>query len=78
MQEASRVGDLAESIARISIALEDNQAKYQPSMVEFEGKIANHHVSILIDRGDILSYVRPKIVELCHLNSTEFKTAWLV
>eukprot|EP00253_Pinus_taeda_P022539 PITA_22539 len=35
--EASTVGDVARSIARINAALEDRQADYQPTMIEFEG-----------------------------------------
>lgn len=78
IQEASTVGDLARNIPRISATLEYNQAEYHPSMVEFEGKIANHPVSILIAPGESLSYVSPKIVELYHLNFAKFKTPWLV
>jgi len=58
--------------------LEDHQADYQPSMVELEGKISNHHVSILIDPGASLSYVSPRIVYEFHLKSSKFKNPWLV
>eukprot|EP00253_Pinus_taeda_P022952 PITA_22952 len=47
-------------------------------MVEFEGNISNLTVSILIDPGATLSYVSPKIVERCKLQSTKFKNPWLV
>eukprot|EP00253_Pinus_taeda_P025149 PITA_25149 len=36
IHEASTVGDVARSVPRINAALEDCQAEYQPSMVEFE------------------------------------------
>lgn len=72
------VGDVAKNIPKINNALEDHQEDYQPDMVEFEGKIANPTVSILIDPGASLSYVSPKIVETCHLSNMKFKNSWLV
>eukprot|EP00253_Pinus_taeda_P013110 PITA_13110 len=63
IHEASTVGDVARSIPRINAALEDWQAEYQPTMVEFEGKISNLSIAILIDLGATLSYVSPKVVE---------------
>eukprot|EP00253_Pinus_taeda_P028842 PITA_28842 len=78
IQEASTVGEVGRSIPRINAALEDRQAEYQPTMVEFEGNISNLTVSILIDPGATLSYVSPKVVERCKLQSTKFKNPWLV
>eukprot|EP00253_Pinus_taeda_P012641 PITA_12641 len=78
IQEASTVGEVGRSIPRINAALEDRQAEYQPTMVEFEGNISNLTVSILIDPGATLSYVSPKVVERCKLQSTRFKNPWLV
>eukprot|EP00253_Pinus_taeda_P009984 PITA_09984 len=78
IHEASTVGEIGRSIPRINAALEDRQAEYQPTMVEFEGNISNLTVSVLIDPGATLSYVSPKIVECCKLQSTKFKTPWLV
>eukprot|EP00253_Pinus_taeda_P019416 PITA_19416 len=78
IHEASTVGDVARSIPRINAALEDRQAEYQPSMVEFEGKISNLSLAILIDPGATLSYVSPKIVEQCKLQSEKFRNPWLV
>eukprot|EP00253_Pinus_taeda_P007905 PITA_07905 len=63
IHEASTVGDVARSVPRINEALEDRQAEYQPSMVEFEGKISNLSIVVLIDPGATLSYVSPNIVE---------------
>lgn len=76
--EASTVGDVALSIPRINASLEDRQADYQPMMVEFEGKIFDRSVSVLVDLGATLSYVSPKVVEKCNLQSVKFKSPWLV
>jgi len=77
IQEVSIVGHVERSILRINASLEDRQAEYQPTMVELEGKILNHHVSILIDPGVSLSYISPKIVDLCHMERVKFKNPWL-
>eukprot|EP00253_Pinus_taeda_P028923 PITA_28923 len=78
IHEASTVGKVGRSVPRINAALEDRQAEYQPTMVEFEGKISNLTISVLIDLGATLSYVSPKIVERCNLQSVKFKNPWLV
>ena len=78
IHEASTVGDVARSIPRINAALDDRQAEYQSTMVEFEGKISNLSIAVLIDPGATLSYVSPKIVEQCKLPSKRFKNPWLV
>eukprot|EP00253_Pinus_taeda_P015743 PITA_15743 len=78
IHEASTVGEVGHSIPRINAALEDRQVEYQPTMVEFEGNISNLTVSVLIDPGATLSYVSPKVVEHCNLQSTKFKNPWLV
>eukprot|EP00253_Pinus_taeda_P012458 PITA_12458 len=76
--EASTVGEVGRSIPRINAALEDRQAEYQPTMVEFEGKISSLTISVLIDPRATLSYVSPKVVERCNLQSVKFKNPWLV
>eukprot|EP00253_Pinus_taeda_P018204 PITA_18204 len=78
IHEASTVGEVGRSIPRINAALEDRQAEYQPTMVEFEGKISNLTIFVLIDPGATLSYVSPKVVERCNLPSVKFKNPWLV
>eukprot|EP00253_Pinus_taeda_P004481 PITA_04481 len=78
IHEASTVGEVGRSVPRINAALEDRQAEYQPTMVEFEGKISNLTISVLIDPGVTLSYVNPKVVERCNLQSVKFKNPWLV
>eukprot|EP00253_Pinus_taeda_P017026 PITA_17026 len=78
IHEASTVGEVGRSIPIINAALEDRQAEYQPTMVEFEGKISNLTIFVLIDPGATLSYVSPKVVERCNLQSVKFKNPWLV
>eukprot|EP00253_Pinus_taeda_P025982 PITA_25982 len=78
IHEASTVGKVGRSVLRINAALEDRQAEYQPTMVEFEGKISDLTIAVLIDPGATLSYVNPKVVECCNLQSVKFKSPWLV
>eukprot|EP00253_Pinus_taeda_P011976 PITA_11976 len=78
IHEASTVGEVGRSMPRINATLEDRQAEYQPTMVEFEGNISNLTVSVLIDPGATSRYVSPKVVERCKLQSTKFKSPWLV
>ena len=47
-------------------------------MVEFEGKILDFSITVLIDPGATLSYISPKIVEHCKLQSEKFRNPWLV
>lgn len=62
----------------INVPLEEHQEEYQPTMVEFEGKVFNQPVCILIDPGASVSYLSPKIIENFHLQATKFKNPWLV
>lgn len=62
MQEASTVGEVARSMPRINVALDDHQAYFLPTMIECEGTIVKHHVSILFDPCTSLSYVSPNVV----------------
>ena len=50
----------------------------QTSMVEVQGMIENHFVSILIDLGASLSDISPSIVEKCNLSLKIFEKSWLV
>ena len=78
MQEASTVGDVARIIPRINASLEDHREYYQPTMIELEGKLLSQSISILVDLGAILSYVNPKIIEVCKLKGQKFKNPWMV
>jgi len=72
------VGDVGHSLPRINATLEDRQEEYQPTMVEFEGKILDLALTILIDPGATLGYISPKVVEHCKLQHVKFKDPWLV
>ena len=63
---------------RISVVLENWQAYHQTSMVNIEGMIKSQPISILIDPGASMSYISPRIVELCTLAPVKFDKAWLV
>eukprot|EP00253_Pinus_taeda_P022911 PITA_22911 len=78
IHEASTVGDVGWSMPRINVALDDRQAEYQPTMVDFEGKLLNLSVFVLIDPGTTLSYISPKLVEQCKLQPEKFRNPWLV
>lgn len=41
-------------------------------MIECEGKIFEKTISIMIDPGASLRYVRPRIIEECYLQSIKF------
>ena len=72
------VGDLTRTMPKINAALENQQADYQTSMVEVEGKINQIPISILIDPRASLSYISPKLVEKCKLPVEKFASSWLV
>jgi len=78
MQDASTVREVARRMPRINVALYDHQAEYQPTMIECEGMTPKQPVSVLFDPGASLSYVSPKVVEKCQLQSYEFTKPWLV
>ena len=63
---------MARSMPRICAALENRQVDHQTSMVEIKGMINIQTISILIDTGASLSYISPKIVELCKLVPEKF------
>jgi hypothetical protein len=47
-------------------------------MIEVEGKIDNHPISILIDYGASHSYINSNIIEIFHLQRSKHKKYWLV
>jgi hypothetical protein len=57
IQEATTVNDMAKSMPWIYAFVDNKQADHQASVVDMEGMIANHLVSILIDPSSNLSYV---------------------
>jgi hypothetical protein len=78
VQEATTVNNVARSVPQIYAALDNNQADHQASVVEIEGMITNHLVSILIDPGSNLSYIAPKAVDKCKLQPHKNAKPWLV
>ena len=78
VQEATTVNDMARSMSQIYVAVDNKQADHQASVVEMEGMITNHLVSILIDLGSNLSYIAPKVVDKCKLQPHKHAKPWLV
>lgn len=78
VQEASTTGEVARSMPRTIVLLEDHQAYYQRTMIKLEGKLFNQSISLLVDVGAILSYVSPKVVGKCCLQTHKFKIPWMV
>jgi hypothetical protein len=58
--------------------VDNKQDDHQASVVEMEGMITNHLVSILIDPGSNLSYIAPKAVDKCKLEPHKHAKPWLV
>jgi hypothetical protein len=69
---------VARNIPHIYAALYNRQVGHQASVVEMEGMISNHIVSILIDLGSNLSYVSPQMVDKCKLQQVKHVKSWLV
>ena len=67
-----------EDMGRIYVALNYRQVEYRSNMINVEGKIINHHVSILIDSGASHFYIDPKIVDRLHLEKSKLGKASLV
>ena len=59
-------------------ALDNRQDDHQDLVVDMDGTIANHLVSILIDPNSNLSYVAPHIVDKCKLQLVRHVKPWLV
>jgi len=78
IQEDTTIKDMVRTMPRISATLENRQAYHQSSMVEIEGTLKDNPFYILIELGASLSYVTPRIVELCNLSQRKFEKPWLV
>ena len=78
LQEASTVGEIGKNYQKIHAALEDRQVDHQSTIVEIEGIISNHTLAILIDPGSTLSYITPRMMELCQLTKVRHVKPWLV
>ena len=78
VQEASTVGEIGRNFHSINAALEDQQVDHQSTIVEIEGIVSNHAISILIVPRSMLSYISPRMMELCQLTSVKHKKPWMV
>ena len=78
MKEASIVGKLGKSFHQINASLEDRREDHQSAIVDIEGTISNQSISILIDPGDTLSYITPKLMENFHLAKVRHAKPWTV
>jgi hypothetical protein len=62
------------NIPRIYASLDIKQAEYYRStMIEVEGKIYNHPITILIDLGASHSYIKYNTIEIFHLPMSKNK-----
>jgi hypothetical protein len=77
IEEATTVNDVARSVLQIYVSLDNNQADHQASVVEIEGMISNHLVSILINPGSNLSYIAPKVVDKGKIHPQKHTKPWL-
>ena len=68
---------MGKSIPNIYASLYKKKDKFQSHMIEFECKINNHPIVILIDLGASHRYIDPKMVESLHLPRSKHGT-WLV
>jgi len=65
--EAQTVGDVGQSIPRIYVTFENEQAGHQASIIEMEDTLYDPVVSILIEPRSNYSYVNPDLVDKCGL-----------
>jgi hypothetical protein len=63
---------------QIYATMDNKQADHQASVVEMEGMMTNHLVSILIDPCSNLSYIDPKAIDKCKLQPHKHSKPWLV
>ena len=78
IQEGITVGNMERSMLITFASLENTQAYHQDSLVMIKGMINNHPISILIDLGEIMSYISPRIIQLCKLVPEKFDKSWMV
>jgi hypothetical protein len=78
VQQAKTVEDMGISVTRIYAALENNKDDFQSHMIEVEGMINNHTITILIDSRDSHSDIDPRMVESSHLPRNNHGKSWLV
>jgi hypothetical protein len=55
---------MVRNVPKIYATLDNKKVEFQSHMIEVEGRINNQTIAILIDSGDIHSYLDPKMVEI--------------
>ena len=78
IQEATTVNDVARSMPQIYVALDNRHVYHQDSVVEMEGMISHHPISILIDPGSNMSYFTRKNIKKCKLHPIKHAKSRLV
>jgi len=78
VQQDDIVEDMGINVPRIYAALDNKQVEFQSHMIEVEDKINNQTISILIDSGDIHSYLDHKMVEIFHFPRSKLGKPWMV
>jgi hypothetical protein len=78
IQEAKIVEYMEGSMPRIYSALDKKQEEYQSPVIEVEGKINNHPITILIEYGARHSYINSNIIEIFQLQRSKHKKYRLV
>jgi hypothetical protein len=64
VQQDDTMEDMDRNVPRIYVALGNKQFEFQSHMIEVEGNINNHPITILIYSGASHSYLDPKMVEI--------------
>ena len=77
-QEAETMGQEAGTIPKICAVLENYQEGHKLTMVEVEGEITKHTISVLIDPGSTHIYITPQLVDMCTLKKSKHRRSWLV
>ena len=78
IQEEESVGQVARTVPRIYVALEDLQEDHQSMVTKVARKITNQSVSVLTDPGSTHSYITPRVVEICAFKKLKHIKSWLV
>ena len=78
IQEDETVGQVARTVPRIYVALEDRQEDHHSTVTEVAGNIAEKSISILTDLGSTHSYITPRVVEICAFKKLKHRKSWLV
>jgi hypothetical protein len=78
IKQEEMVEDMGKKMPRINATLDNRQPSYQSHMIEVEGTIDNHPITILIDSGASHSCIDPKLVERIKLKKCKHEKSWLV